>query len=148
MLGTVSPGPARPSCAAVIRCQVRPSREVQMTACAACPGAVATPAARKPVEVLFSTHMSSPEAIGVMPCVAASVQVSPVPEVQVACGPTASQPPGPPASRAAGEPSAACPPPGAGVGPPRQEAPPSADTKNCCRTTPSLACEPMATMVG
>ena len=32
MLCTVSPGAARPSCAAVIRCQVRPSRDVQITA--------------------------------------------------------------------------------------------------------------------
>src|ERR1700745_1727399 len=32
MLCTVSPGAARPSCAAVIRCQARPSRDVQITA--------------------------------------------------------------------------------------------------------------------
>ena len=34
MFSTVSPGPASPSCAAVIRCQVTPSREVQITAVA------------------------------------------------------------------------------------------------------------------
>src|SRR5712691_11243868 len=32
MFSTVSPGPASPSCAAVIRCQVTPSRDVQITA--------------------------------------------------------------------------------------------------------------------
>src|SRR5271154_3158807 len=35
MFSTVSPGPASLSCAAVIRCQVTPSRDVQITACVA-----------------------------------------------------------------------------------------------------------------
>src|SRR6266702_1884818 len=47
MLGTVSPGPARPSCAAVDRCQVRPSRDVQITpVCFRWPGPWPMPAAR------------------------------------------------------------------------------------------------------
>ena len=102
MLCTVSPGPASPSCAAVLRCQVRPLREVQITACVAWPEVAATPAARKPLDVLFSTHIPSPGSIGVMPWVAASVQDRPSGLVQMACAPTASQPAGPPASRAAG----------------------------------------------
>ena len=102
MLCTVSPGPASPSWAAVARCQVSPSREVQIAACVAWPPSAATPAARKPLDVLFSTHIPSPGSIGMMPCVAARVQDRPSGLVQMACGPTASQPPGPPASRAAG----------------------------------------------
>ncbi len=109
---TVSPGPARPSWAAVWRCQVRPSREVHRTAWVAPWPAGARPAARKPCAVLFSTHIWSPGSCGVMPWVAARVQVVPSGLVQMACGPTASQPPGPPASRAAGYPSGGCPPPG------------------------------------
>ena len=47
MLGTVSPGPARPSCAAVDRCQVRPSRDVQITpVCCPFSGPLPVPAAR------------------------------------------------------------------------------------------------------
>src|SRR5580658_10885083 len=129
MLCTVSPGAASPSCAAVFRCQVTPLREVQITACVVLPPAVATPAARNPSEVLFRTHMLSPASIGVMPWVAASVQVRPFGLVQMACGPTASQPAGPPASRAAGYPSAGWPPPSAVTGARRQVAPPLEDTK-------------------
>src|SRR5215472_4904696 len=102
MFCTVSPGPASPSCAAVFRCQVVPSREVQITACVAWFPSAATPAARNPLDVLFSTHIASPFSIGVMPLVDANVQDWPLGLVQMACGPTASQPPGPPASRAAG----------------------------------------------
>ncbi len=47
MLGTVSPGPARCSCAAVARCQVRPSRDVQITpVCCPFSGPLPVPAAR------------------------------------------------------------------------------------------------------
>src|SRR5580704_15504981 len=146
---TVSPGPASPSCAAVFRCQVTPSREVQITAWVAWFPSAATPAARKPPDVLFSTHMASPVSIGVMPLVDASVQAWPFGLVQMACGPTASQPRGPPASRAAGYPSGAWTfgPPAAYTGARRQEAPPLAETKNCWRTTPSLVWEPIVTMV-
>src|SRR5580692_5030158 len=150
MLCTVSPGPASPSCAAVLRCQVTPSREVQITACVAWLPVAAAPAARNPSDVLFSTHIASPFSIGVMPWVDASVQDRPFLLVQMACGPTASQPTGPPASRAAGCPSGAWtpwPPPGALTGARRQEAPPLTDTKNCWRTTPSLVWEPIVTMV-
>src|SRR5580692_8615401 len=102
MLCTVSPGPASPSCAAVLRCQVTPSREVQITACVAWLPVAAAPAARNPSDVLFSTHIASPFSIGVMPWVDASVQDRPFLLVQMACGPTASQPAGPPASQAPG----------------------------------------------
>src|ERR1700722_19801506 len=150
MLCTVSPGPASPSCAAVLRCQLTPLREVQITACVAWCPAAPTPAAMNPSDVLFSTHIASPVSIGVMPLVDASVQDWPFGLVQIDCGPTASQPPGPPASRAAGYPSGAwtfCPLPAAYSGARRQVAPPLAETKNCCRTTPSLVCEPIVTMV-
>src|SRR5580692_9574798 len=125
MLCTVSPGPASPSCAAVLRCQVTPSREVQITACVAWLPVAAMPAARNPSDVLFSTHIASPFSIGVMPWVDASVQDRPFLLVQMACGPTA----------------------GALTGARRQEAPPLTDTKNCWRTTPSLVWEPIGTMV-
>src|ERR1700683_814169 len=105
MLCTVSPGPASPSCAAVLRCQVTPSREVQITACVVWLPVAATPAARNPSDVLFSTHIASPFSIGAMPWVDASVQDRPFLLVQMACGPTASQPAGPPANRAAGPPA-------------------------------------------
>src|SRR3984885_7875129 len=140
MLCTVSPGPASPSCAAVLRCQRTPSREVQITACGGWVPSAPTPAAMNPSDVLFSTHIASPVSIGVMPVVDASVQDWPFGLVQIDCGPTASQPPGPPASRAAGYPSAAwtfCP-PAAYTGARRPEAPPLAGTKNRRRATPSL----------
>src|SRR6516162_2870329 len=139
MLCTVSPGPASPSCAAVLRCQFTPFREVQITACVAWFPLAAAPAATNPTDVLFSTHIPSPGSIGVMPRAAASVQDKPFGLVQMACGPTASQPAGPPAIRAAGCPSGGGPPPSACTGASRQVAPPLAEVKNCCRTTPSLA---------
>jgi hypothetical protein len=47
MLCTASPGRARPSCSAVARCQVRPSRDVQITpVCWPAPGPAPVPAAR------------------------------------------------------------------------------------------------------
>jgi hypothetical protein len=104
MFSAVSPGPASPSCAAVIRCQVTPSRDVQITACVApcfAPFTNPVPAARKPSAVFVITHTESPGSCGVIPWVAASVQVRPLGLVQMACGPTATQPPGPPASKAA-----------------------------------------------
>jgi hypothetical protein len=55
MLATLSPGLASPSCAAVIRCQVTPSRDVQITACVWPPFASPWPAARNPSAVLVST---------------------------------------------------------------------------------------------
>src|SRR5271165_1714532 len=48
MLPTVSPGPASPSCAAVVRCQVTPLREVQITACVALSPTAPAPAASHP----------------------------------------------------------------------------------------------------
>src|SRR5208283_5445769 len=48
MLSTVSPGRASPSCAAVVRCQVTPLREVQITACVALSPTAPAPAARNP----------------------------------------------------------------------------------------------------
>src|SRR6516165_12279517 len=129
MLCTVSPGPASPSCAAVFRCQVTPSREVQIAACVAWFPSAATPAARNPTDVLFSTHIPSPGSIGVMPLVDASVQDKPLGLAQMACGPTASQPAGPPAIRAAGWPSGGGPPPSARTGASRQVAPPLAEVK-------------------
>ena len=110
MFSTDSPGAARPSWAAVPRRQVMPSREVQMTAWVALraadparvPGLTAVPAARKPPAVLVITHTESPGSCGLIPWVAARVQVRPVGLVQMACGPTATQPPGPPASSVAG----------------------------------------------
>ncbi len=105
MFWTVSPAAASPSCAAVIRCQVRPSAEVQITAWVASRPAAPSPAARKPLAVLVITQTASPGSWGLMPWVAASVHDSPFWLVQMACGPTASQPPGPPASSVAGCPS-------------------------------------------
>ena len=114
MFSTVSPGLARPSWAAVIRCQVTPSRDVQITACVclrprrcsrprgARARGGAAPAARKPSAVFVITHTESPGSCGLIPWVAARVQVRPVGLVQMACGPTATQPPGPPASSVAG----------------------------------------------
>src|ERR1700683_4447638 len=99
-----------------------------------------------PSDVLFSTHISSPVRIGVMPVVDASVQDWPFGLVQIACGPTASPPPGPPARRAAGYPGGAgtfCPLPAVYSGARRQVAPPLAETKNCCLTTPSLVWVPI-----
>ena len=46
MFSTRSPAAASPSCAAVMRCQVTPSGEVQITACDAPPPAAPVPAAR------------------------------------------------------------------------------------------------------
>ena len=60
------------------------------------------PAASQPVAVRVSTPTWSPESVGVMPVVRASVHDVPSVLVQMACGPTASQPPGPPASSWAG----------------------------------------------
>ena len=70
MFRTVSPGPASPSCAAVIRCQVTPSRDVQITACAVpwlAPFAAPVPAARKPSAVFVITHTESPGSCGLIP---------------------------------------------------------------------------------
>src|SRR5580658_4475531 len=77
----------------VVRCQVRPSGEVQITAWVVPPAAV-SPAARYPSAVLVTTQTWSPGSCGSMPCVAARVQVRPFGLVQVACEPIASQPPG------------------------------------------------------
>src|SRR5207247_1510078 len=55
--------------------------------------------------------------------------------------------PAPPATSVAGWPSAAWPPPGEWTGARCQLAPASAETRNCWRTTPSLVCEPVVTIV-
>ena len=150
MLCTASPAPARPRPAAVIRCQVRPSRDVQITACVPPPAAFPLPAARKPAAVLVITHTESPGSWGDTPWVDASVHDVPSGLVQMACGPIASHP-----ARAAGQQrrlmaerhldpftsAAAC------SGARRQVLPPSDETKNCWRTRPSLVCEPRATIV-
>jgi hypothetical protein len=60
MFWAVSPGAASPSCAAVIRCQVTPSAEVQITAWVAPRPACPSPAARNPAAVLVITHTASP----------------------------------------------------------------------------------------
>src|ERR1700691_491424 len=142
MFSARAPGAVRP----VVRCQVRPSGEVQITAWVV-PPATASPAARNPSAVLVTTQTWSPGSCGSMPCVAARVQARPFGLVQMACDPIASQPPGPPASSPAVYPSAGCPPPGACTGASCQLAPPVADTKNCWRATPPLACAPTATIV-
>src|ERR1700691_4891426 len=150
MFLTVSPAADSPSCAAVIRCQVTPSAEVQITAWVAPRSAAADPAARNPLAVLVITHTESPGSWGLIPCVAARVQDSPFWLVQRACGPTATHPPGPPASSAAECPSGGwtpLPPVRVWTGASCQLAPASDEVKNCWRTTPPLTCEPIAPIV-
>src|SRR5580658_4176872 len=150
MFLTVSPAACRPSCVAVIRCQVTPSAEVQITAWVAPAPAAPVPAARNPLAVLVTTNTESPGSWGVIPCVAARVQDSPFWLVQMACGPTATHPPGPPASSGAGCPRGGwtpVPPAMVRTGASCQLAPALDEVKNCWRTTPSLTCEPDATMV-
>src|ERR1700684_3483875 len=90
--------------ASVLRCQVKPSGEVQITACAVPPAALACPAARNPVAVAVSTQTWSPGCCGAMPWVPTCVQDRPSVLVQMPCVPAvemATQPCGPPATRVA-----------------------------------------------
>ena len=97
-----------------------------------------------------SIQIWSPGRCGAIPCRAASVQDRPSVLVQMASGaavPMATHPFGPPASRVAAYPSGGWPPPGRRTGASRHDAPPSAEAKNCWRTTPSLTCAPVVKIV-
>ena len=119
-------GAARPS----VRCQCRPSGDVQITAV---PSAGFCPAARKPLPVAVRTESWSPASDGTMLADEASVHDWPVALVQVASGPTASQPCGPRATSWAACPGDGAPPPGATTAATSQVLPLSWDTKNWAR---------------
>ncbi len=133
-----------PAWAAVTRVQWRPSRDVQITPVAS---AVFWPAASQPLAVRVSKVTWSPESVGVMPVVAASVQDWASWLVQMACGPTASQPPGPPARSCAGCPGAGSPPWAPRTAASCQVLPASVETKNWPRVRSPPAWLPTATTV-
>ena len=130
--------------AAVSRSQCRPSGDVQTTPV---PSAGFWPAARYPVAVRISRCTWSPESVGVMPVVRASVQDRPSVLVQMASGPTASQPWGPAVTSCAGCPGAGSPPAAARTGATCQLVSASVETRNWARVTSPPVWRPTATTV-